>query len=112
VLNLRGWLGGLGGAAAVTIGVVIAALIAAGLTATHSGDGHVRMPAKPRQVALAPQSGVGTAVAATSRPAAFHTDFGRIARQAAHPGGPQRPDERPALRDSHAEATSSGQWLP
>jgi hypothetical protein len=66
VRNLRGWLSGLGGAAAVTIGAVVAALIVAGVTPFHGGDGRVKIPAHPRQLALGDQSGVGTAVSTTS----------------------------------------------
>jgi hypothetical protein len=68
VLTLRGWIHGLGGAAAVTIGVVAAALIAAGLTPFHGGDGHVTTSASPQRIRLGAQSGIGSAaVAATAR---------------------------------------------
>ena len=66
MLNLRGWLGGLGGAAAVTIGVVAAALIVAGLTSLPGVQEHVRLPATRRHVALGGQSGITTAASSTS----------------------------------------------
>jgi hypothetical protein len=66
VLTLRGWIGGLGGAAAVTIGVVIAALIAAGLTAFHGGGSHLNIPATPHTLALGDQGKVGTAAVSSS----------------------------------------------
>ena len=66
MLTLRGWIGGLGGAAAITVGVVIAALITAGLTAFHGGASHVNMPTKPHTLSLADRSGVGAAVSARS----------------------------------------------
>jgi hypothetical protein len=65
VLTLRGWIGGLGGAAAVTIGVVIAALIAAGLTAFHGGGGHVNIPATPHAVSLGDQGQISEAVSSS-----------------------------------------------
>jgi hypothetical protein len=67
VLTLRGWIGGLGGAAAVTVGVVVAALIAAGLTTFHGGSSHVTLPATAQKLALGSSQGqVAGALAAAS----------------------------------------------
>jgi hypothetical protein len=66
VLTLRGWIHGLGGAAAITIGLVVAALVVAGLTAFHGGDGHVKVPDPSQRIALGADSGMTEAVSASA----------------------------------------------
>jgi hypothetical protein len=66
VRNLRGWIGGLGGAAALTVGVVAAALIAAGSTVFHGGDSHISVPAAPKKLAIGSVEQIGAAASAAS----------------------------------------------
>ena len=83
MLTLRGWIHGLGGAAAITIGLVVAAPVVAGLTTFHGGDGHVKVPDPSQRIALGADSGMTKAVSASAGRRHSKTSSG-----AAHRPGP------------------------